>query len=81
MAIDNPSPDYTVHAHNLFEQRVAARLIAIMSEKRRQRGKLSGSRISVSFHGKSISFSFEEHLLMETFTSADSHDPASATEL
>ncbi|MCC7208307.1 MAG: hypothetical protein IT323_13450 [Anaerolineae bacterium] len=66
--------DYTVHAPNAYCQRAARRLIALMMEKRRERGKLNGSRISVSFHGRRISFSYDEHLGEEVLSAADCPD-------
>ncbi len=65
------APAYLVNAPNAYCQRAAARLIALMMEKKRERGKLSGSRISVSFHGRRISYSYDEHLGEELLTKAD----------
>ncbi len=68
------APEYTVNAPNVYCQRAAARLVALMMEKQRERGKLSGSRISLSFQGRRISFRYEEHLCEEVLTAADCPD-------
>ena len=68
------APGYVVNAPNPYCQRAASRLIALMMEKQRERGKLSGSRISLSFHGRSISFVYEEKLVEEMLDAADCPD-------
>ncbi len=68
------APGYVVNAPNVYCQRAAVRLIAAMMEKKRERGTLSRCRISLWFHGRQISISFEEHLPEEIITAADCPD-------